>query len=206
MICHLIVKFLQDKLKYWKRANISTCLFKVTCNKVSGILTHKNWIVHVTRWMQNILLSHLCPPGEFLSHLVSLYLPVEFLPHLAGFYPTWWVFTTWRVFTPPSESLSPGKFLPHQASFYPSWSVFTPCRISTPPGEILSHLVSFNNTWSILSPTQNCQIHDNHCKYQYFNRSKGFNPFPQKLYPQKIIPPKCLNLSDSCKFSLLGKS
>ena len=43
----LIVKFLQDKKKYRKRrakisADISARLFRVTCNKVSGILIHKN--------------------------------------------------------------------------------------------------------------------------------------------------------------------
>ena len=42
-----IVKFLQDKKKYRKRrakisADISACLFRVTCNKVSGILILKD--------------------------------------------------------------------------------------------------------------------------------------------------------------------
>ena len=50
-----IVKFLQDKKKYRKRrakisADISARLFRVTCNKVSGILVHKNWIVDVKSW------------------------------------------------------------------------------------------------------------------------------------------------------------
>ena len=43
----IIVKFLQDKKKYRKRrakisADISARLFRVTCNKVSGILTRKD--------------------------------------------------------------------------------------------------------------------------------------------------------------------
>ena len=43
----VIVKFLQDKKKYRKRrakisADISARLFRVTCNKVSGILIHKD--------------------------------------------------------------------------------------------------------------------------------------------------------------------
>ena len=43
----IIVKFLQDKKKYRKRrakisADISARLFRVTCNKVSGILIHKD--------------------------------------------------------------------------------------------------------------------------------------------------------------------
>ena len=43
----LIVKFLDDKKKYRKRrakisADISARLFRVTCNKVSGILIHKD--------------------------------------------------------------------------------------------------------------------------------------------------------------------
>ena len=42
-----IVKFLQDKKKYRKRrakmsADISARLFRVTCNKVSSILIHKD--------------------------------------------------------------------------------------------------------------------------------------------------------------------
>ena len=47
MIKLVIVKFLQDKKKYRKRrakisADISGRLFRVTCNKVSGILIHKD--------------------------------------------------------------------------------------------------------------------------------------------------------------------
>ena len=42
----IIIKVLQDKQKYCKRkakmADISACLFRVTCNKISGILIHKN--------------------------------------------------------------------------------------------------------------------------------------------------------------------
>ena len=43
----IIVKFLQDKKKYRKRrakisADISARLFRVTCNKVSSILMHKD--------------------------------------------------------------------------------------------------------------------------------------------------------------------
>ena len=43
----IIVKFLQDKRKYRKRrakiiANISARLFRVMCNKVSGIPIHKD--------------------------------------------------------------------------------------------------------------------------------------------------------------------
>ena len=42
-----IIKFLQDKKKYRKRrakisADISARLFRVTCDKVSGILIHKD--------------------------------------------------------------------------------------------------------------------------------------------------------------------
>ena len=48
----VIVKFLQDKKKYRKRrakisADISARLFRVMCNKVSGILIHKDRIVDV---------------------------------------------------------------------------------------------------------------------------------------------------------------
>ena len=51
----VIVKFLQDKKKYRKRrakisADISARLFRVTCDKVSGILIHKNLIVDVKSW------------------------------------------------------------------------------------------------------------------------------------------------------------
>ena len=54
-VYHIIVKFLQDKKKYRKRrakisADISARLFRVTCNKVSGILIHKDWIVDVKSW------------------------------------------------------------------------------------------------------------------------------------------------------------
>ena len=46
-ISMIIVKFLQDKKKYRKRrakisADISARLFRVTCNKVSGMLIHKD--------------------------------------------------------------------------------------------------------------------------------------------------------------------
>ena len=57
----IIVQFLPDKQKYCKRpgkisADISARLIRVTCNKVSGILVHKNWIVDVKSWIQHILL------------------------------------------------------------------------------------------------------------------------------------------------------
>ena len=50
-----IVEFLQDKKKYRKRqakisADISARLFRVTCNKVSSILIHKDRIVDVKSW------------------------------------------------------------------------------------------------------------------------------------------------------------
>ena len=46
-VSDIIVKFLQDKKKYHKRrakisADISAHLFRVMCNKVSGILTHRD--------------------------------------------------------------------------------------------------------------------------------------------------------------------
>ena len=46
-VIEIIVKFLQDKKKYRKRrakisADISARLFRVTCNKVSGVLIHKD--------------------------------------------------------------------------------------------------------------------------------------------------------------------
>ena len=54
-VSDFIVKFLQDKEKYRKRrakisADISARLFRVTCNKVSGILIHKDRIVDVKSW------------------------------------------------------------------------------------------------------------------------------------------------------------
>ena len=54
-LAEVIVKFLQDKKKYCKRrakisADISARLFRVTCDKVSGILIHKDWIVDVKSW------------------------------------------------------------------------------------------------------------------------------------------------------------
>ena len=51
-----------------------------TCNKVSGILTHRNLIVDVKSWTQHNLLPHLCPPGRFLAHLVS-FSPGDFYPN-----------------------------------------------------------------------------------------------------------------------------
>ena len=55
IILIVIVKFLQDKKKYRKRrakisADISARLFRVTCNKVSSILIHKDWSVDVKSW------------------------------------------------------------------------------------------------------------------------------------------------------------
>ena len=46
-------------------ANIAACLFRGTCNKISGILIHKNWIADVNSWTQYILLSYLWAPGWF---------------------------------------------------------------------------------------------------------------------------------------------
>ena len=85
MLYHLIVKFLQDKKKYRKRrakisADISARLFRVTCNKVSGILIHKDWIV-VSRAGPNISYCLTCA-------------------HLVNFYPTQWVFTLPGEFYP----------------------------------------------------------------------------------------------------------
>ena len=82
----IIVKFLQDKLKYRKRqarisADISARLFRVhvTCNKVSSILTHKNWIV-----------DFKLDPAHFAVSLVS----------------TWWIFTPPRKFSPDLENFA----------------------------------------------------------------------------------------------------
>ena len=77
----VIVKLLEDKQRYCKRrakisADISACLFGITCYKVSGIPIHKNIIVDIKSWTQHLLLCHLCPPSGLLPHLVS-------------FYPTW---------------------------------------------------------------------------------------------------------------------
>ena len=63
LISNVIVKFLQDKRKYCKRrakfsADISACLFRVTCNKVSGILTHKNWLFEGL-WLSNFMWGFL---------------------------------------------------------------------------------------------------------------------------------------------------
>ena len=41
---------------------------------VSEILIHKNeCMADLKRWTQHILLSHLCPPGDFLPYLVRFY-------------------------------------------------------------------------------------------------------------------------------------
>ena len=57
-------------------SDISAHLYRITCNKVSGILIHKQLNCRCQDLDLTHLPSHLCPPGGFLLHLVS-------------FYPTW---------------------------------------------------------------------------------------------------------------------
>ena len=88
LLTGVIVKFLQDKKKYRKKrakisADISARLFRVTCNKVSGILTNTQRLNCRCQELDLTYLTVSLVPtwGIFTP-------PSELLPHLENFIPS----------------------------------------------------------------------------------------------------------------------